>query len=137
MPQRATVLFANEALYAAFAGRDIDAMDSLWARNWPVSVIHPGWKLVTGRDSVMRSWQSILSNAGMPPITCHRAEANVIGEVAVVTCYEEIGGAVLAASNVFVREEGQWRLVHHQAGPCNEPPPLDDSDDDEPSSRMQ
>jgi hypothetical protein len=136
MSERTAVLFANEALYAAFAGRDVDAMDALWARHCPVSVIHPGWKLVSGRESVMRSWQSILANTGMPPITCHRAEANVIGEMAVVTCYEEIGGAVLAASNIFIREEGDWRLVHHQAGPCNEPPALDEEDDDTPS-RMQ
>jgi hypothetical protein len=137
MSERATVLFANEALYAAFAGRDIEAMDALWSRHCPVSIIHPGWKLVTGRESVMRSWQSILCNADMPPITCHRAAANVLGDTAVVTCYEEIGGAVLAASNVFVREEGQWLLVHHQAGPCNEPPALEEEDDGEPPSRMQ
>jgi len=36
-------LFANEAFYRAFADRDIDAMDALWARGEPVLCIHPGW----------------------------------------------------------------------------------------------
>jgi hypothetical protein len=33
-----------------------------------------------------------------------------------------IGESLLAATNVFVREGGGWKLVHHQAGPCNLPP---------------
>jgi hypothetical protein len=39
---REQVLFANEAFYRAFADRDIDAMDALWARGEPVLCIHPG-----------------------------------------------------------------------------------------------
>ena len=32
LADREAVLFANEAFYRAFADRDIDAMDALWAR---------------------------------------------------------------------------------------------------------
>jgi hypothetical protein len=36
-----------------------------------------------------------------------------------VTCYEGNAHqpAHLAATNVFVLEDGQWRMVHHHAGP--------------------
>src|SRR5438128_8412277 len=37
------VLEANAAFYAAFAQRDADAMDALWAREVPVACLHPGW----------------------------------------------------------------------------------------------
>jgi hypothetical protein len=38
------------------------------------------------------------------------------GDTALVVCEEELGGGTLVASNWFVREAGQWRLAHHQAG---------------------
>jgi len=34
-----------------------------------------------------------------------------------VICRELVGGSPLAATNVFVREDGAWRLLHHQSGP--------------------
>ncbi len=40
----------------------------------------------------------------------------MIGEAAFVVCHEAIDDAELIATNVFVREGGRWKLVHHQAG---------------------
>jgi hypothetical protein len=40
--------------------------------------------------------------------------------LALVTCEEELDGGSLAASNLFVLENGLWRLVHHQATPIHE-----------------
>ncbi len=34
-----------------------------------------------------------------------------------VTCEEELDAGSLAATNMFVKEQGEWRLVHHQASP--------------------
>jgi hypothetical protein len=45
------------------------------------------------------------------------ATALVFGETAFVTCVEELRDAKLAATNVFTLERGEWRLVHHHAGP--------------------
>ncbi len=36
--------------------------------------------------------------------------------MAIVVCYETVGQFTLVATNVFVREEGAWRMVHHQSG---------------------
>ncbi len=48
------------------------------------------------------------------------------GAAALVLCYERVGAHSLIATNVFVREEESWLMVHHQSGPS---PLLPDSDD--------
>jgi hypothetical protein len=111
------VLEVNEAFYRAFAGRDAGAMDGLWAIGHPVACIHPGWDVLDGREAVLASWRRILGSDDAPEIACSLAEARVLGEVAIVTCHEAIGAGRLAATNVFVRERGAWRLVLHQASP--------------------
>ncbi len=116
---REAVLFANDAFYSAFAERDMAAMEALWSTEAPVAVIHPGWQALTGRDEVMESWQAILEGPNPPEITCHGASAHVCGDLAYVLCYEQVGGGFLVATNLFVREGGAWRMIHHQAGPTS------------------
>ena len=123
MSESDAVLFANEAFYLAFASRDVDAMEGVWATAEPVACIHPGWQALIGREAVLDSWRGILSNPDSPPVRCHNARALVLGDAALVLCYEEVGGAVLVATNTFRREGRAWKLVHHQAGPCQTPPP--------------
>lgn len=119
---RAAVIAANAAFYDAFARGALDAMDALWARAAPVTCIHPGWGILAGRDEVMASWAAILGAPERPAITCIEPGATVLGEVAVVLCHERIGGGYLVATNVFAREDGAWRMVHHQAGPTRDGP---------------
>ena len=111
------VLEANEAFYRAFSERDADAMEGVWAEQAPVACIHPGWDALDGREEVLRSWRAILEGPSSPDVRCTLATAHVMGDVAFVVCREELPGAVLVATNVFTREAGAWRLVHHHAGP--------------------
>ncbi|MFO0292022.1 MAG: nuclear transport factor 2 family protein [Rhodospirillales bacterium] len=115
---REQVLFANEAFYRAFADRDIDALDALWARGEPVLCIHPGWPPILGRASVMASWTRILANPQAPRVACVAPQAFVAGDQALVVCHEAVAGQALVATNLFRRESGAWRLFHHQAGPA-------------------
>ncbi len=117
MAREFEVLDANDAFYRAFARRDVDAMEALWARRAPVACVHPGWDALRGREEVMESWRAILRGAGSPEIGCSHASAQVLGEIALVICHEHVPGGPLVATNVFVREDGGWRLVHHQASP--------------------
>jgi ketosteroid isomerase-like protein len=110
------VLAANLEFYRAFGARDVAAMDALWARRAPVACLHPGWTALKDREAIMESWAGILSNPDAPRIACYDEEAFVYGEVALVLCEEELAGGTLAASNFFVREDGVWRIAHHQAG---------------------
>jgi hypothetical protein len=116
MTDQDAVLAANLEFYRAFGARDIAGMDALWARRAPVACLHPGWTALKDREAIMESWAGILSNPSAPRIACYDEEAFVYGEVALVLCEEELEGGTLAASNVFVREDGVWRIAHHQAG---------------------
>ena len=108
---------ANRAFYEAFARGDLAAMDDLWARRHPVACIHPGWPALLERRSVMASWADILA-AGPPPIRAEDARVRLYGPLALVICRERVGAHELAATNAFVREDGAWRMVLHQAGPA-------------------
>lgn len=110
------VLAANLEFYRAFTTRDADAMDALWAHRAPVACVHPGWPPLTDRDAVMESWRGILSGSAAPRIVCYDEQVLVYGETALVICEEELDGGTLVASNWFVREDGAWRMAHHQAG---------------------
>jgi ketosteroid isomerase-like protein len=110
------VLAANLEFYRAFTARDLAAMDALWARQSPVACLHPGWTALNHRSAIMESWEGILSNPNAPRIACFDEQVLLYGDVALVLCEEELDGGTLAASNLFVREENEWRIAHHQAG---------------------
>jgi ketosteroid isomerase-like protein len=115
------VLASNDAFYDAFNTRDMTAMDRLWAERAPVVCLHPGSTALHGRSQVIRSWKSILASHGAPRVVIEGSRVVMLGETAMVLCYERVTdpetgtGAVLAATNVFVRESGEWRLVHHHS----------------------
>jgi ketosteroid isomerase-like protein len=110
------ILAANQAFYDAFRSEDALAMEALWAQRAPVACIHPGWAALVGREKVMSSWRAIMSS-GAPPIRVTAPRVQVLGDVAYVLCDEIVNGGRLVATNIFVREDGQWLLVHHHAGP--------------------
>jgi hypothetical protein len=72
---------------------------------------------LAGRDAVLQSWRNILANPESPHVMCHDDRALLYGDVATVLCEEEIDTGHLVATNIFVREGGAWRMVHHQASP--------------------
>ena len=127
----ALLLAANKGFYRAFAGRDVAAMAQLWAVRAPVACVHPGWPALSGRDAVLTAWQQILSNPASPRVRCHKEQVFLYGEVGFVICQELLEQGMLVATNVFVREDAAWRMVHHQASPLaavalefDEPPSL-------------
>lgn len=116
MPEYEAVLFANEAFYAAFAGRDPVAMEQAWSPRETVTCVHPGWPPLLGRDAVMQSWRAILANPASPQVVCVDPAVRLLGDAAYVICHERVGDAFLVATNVFTRDARRWRMVHHQAG---------------------
>lgn len=127
----AAVLSVNESFYQAFRDRNLERIEALWSRQHPVSCIHPGWSAVAGFKEVIRSWRSILANPSSPHIVCEQPLVQVYGSTAAVICFECIRGAHtrLIATNLYCLEPGGWRLIHHQAGPCQENFPPAESDD--------
>ena len=111
------VLAANSEFYRIFQERDIDALEDLLAVRSPVACIHPGWDILTDREEVLNSWRQILSHQQDVAIECRDATPYVFDDVAIVLCHEYLGGHVLAATNMFRHEEGEWHMIHHQASP--------------------
>lgn len=140
--ERDVLLELNEALYNAFEDADLDRMDALWADDGladSVVCVHPGWPTLRGRDEVMRSWAMIMANTSYIQFVLTDVELALAGEIAVVTCVENIitaadddsgsestafAGAKGVATNVFRRTPTGWRLwVRHGS------PVLDGSND--------
>ena len=115
-PERA-LIEANLGFYEAFANADVAAMMQAWSSRNDVSCIHPGWQVLRGHKQVMASWRSILRRPGSPLIRCSDVSVTMMDQAALVTCVEHVENGQLSASNLFVFENGLWKLMHHQAGP--------------------
>ncbi len=124
----ACVLAQNRAFYAALRNRDVELMGQVWSMCAQVSCIHPGWQPLHGREMVMASWETILQHTNLPAIYPQAASVKLFGDTALVICEESYKEGSLVATNVFVRESDDWRLLHHQAGPLNPAADLDDDD---------
>ncbi|SRR6266545_4762670 len=111
------VLAANEAFYRAFNQKDAGLMELVWAESEKVTCIHPGWNVLQGREAVLESWRSILSNPEQPRIVTGGATVSFFGDVAVVMSRELVAGSPLVATNLFIRQGEAWRMLHHQSGP--------------------
>ena len=116
MSEETAILAANAAYYRAFAAADFAAMSRIWADD-NVSCIHPGWPVLIGRQAILESYREILRNPNQERIEPRNETVMVAGGEARVFCVEFVGGAALAATNLFRRIEGAWRMSHHQASP--------------------
>jgi ketosteroid isomerase-like protein len=114
-PDEEELLAANMAFYTAFNTKDIRLMEGTWADHPAVACVHPGWMMLTGREPVLASWRAILGNDSQGRILPGAATAHVIGDCGIVYCRELAGGAGIVTTNIFVRQDGRWRLLQHHA----------------------
>ncbi len=129
MDRMEEVLFANDCFYEAFAMSDFHLMEQLWAKESPVACLHPGQGPLLDREDIMESWQEILRIGSAAGIRCRSPVVHLFGNFAFVVCYEELDSNYLIATNIFVNEHEEWKMVHHQAGPTWEEP--EDLEEDE------
>ncbi len=127
------VELANHELYAAVEAADLDLMAEVWLDGphaETVVCVHPGWPAIQGREEVLRSWTAIMANTPYIQFFLTDIEVEVVGEIAVVTCAENIltgmGESALAggravATNVFRHTASGWRLWIHHASPVITP----------------
>lgn len=131
--EREAVVAANASFYAAFEGADFDAMQQVWADDDGVVCVHPAAPPIRGRAAVMRSWLALMAQAPYIQFFLTDVEASVVGDLATVTCTENVlsagadtpvgmfAGASAAATNVFRRTADEWRLWVHHASPVLSP----------------
>lgn len=112
---------ANQLFYRAFESLDLARMDDAWWHDGQVSCIHPGWPLAFGWQEVRGTWRTIFANTSAIRFSVADERVDVRDELAWLLCTERIGSsatggpseAAVLATNVFRREAGVWRLVHH------------------------
>lgn len=119
------VLAQNKAFYNAFRQLDLEAMETVWSQTEADACIHPGWPILRGWDRVRDSWAGIFGDAGYMRVEPTDIEILLSGDVARVTCVENIysvhGGLTMqgriAATNLFQRTGEGWRMVLHHGSP--------------------
>ena len=117
------VVEANARFYRAFEALDIAEMDRVWAHGEHVKCVHPGWPMLSGWEAVRESWARIFENTEEMRFTLSSVAAVVGGDLAWVSCTEnilsDVDGRVsvtaILATNLFERDGARWRLVHHHA----------------------
>lgn len=138
--QRDEVLASHSAFYSAFERAEYDEMVAIWADDDGVVCVHPGAAPIRGHRAVMRSWLALMADATYIQFFLTDVEAVVVGDVASVTCTENVlaagadtplssfAGGSAAATNVFRRTAAGWQLWIHHASPVLSRPPVKEGD---------
>lgn len=116
---------ANAEFYRALESLDIERMDKVWTHEDRVRCVHPGWDMIYGWQRVRESWVRIFEGGQRMRITPSSVSAYTEGDFAWVTCTENVtvfdetsfDTAQAVATNLFVRREGGWLMIHHHASP--------------------
>jgi ketosteroid isomerase-like protein len=125
------VLAANRTFYAALHTLDLALMEQLWLHEEWVKCLHPGWELLMGWQEVRGSWEEIFRSTEQMMVSISRPLVHVAGEAAWVSCLENVTTtsqnnfvtALVEATNIFVRRDGRWLIVHRHTTPLVGAPP--------------
>jgi uncharacterized protein (TIGR02246 family) len=119
--EHAAVRALNQRFYAAHETRDFDAMVALWSHGPEVVCIHPGWPILRGWEAVEDSWRRIFQGPSDNQFIVTNDQLNIAGAVAWMTLDENLmsagGTGTIAATNIFLRTDDEWKLVHHHGSP--------------------
>lgn len=115
MKTKHDVLRVNHEFYSAFRSGDYARMDGLWAQHHDVSVYHPNLEGIEGREAVMTSWFEMMVVNEPPTVTVRDECVIMTGRRAMVLCTECFDMTRIIASNLYVLEDGEWKITHHQA----------------------
>lgn len=111
----------NNRFYEAFSTLDIEEMAKVWELSDRVRCIHPGWPSLSGWDTIRQSWETIFRNSTLMHFTLTAVKSSAHGDCGWVDCVENITAVIdgkatsfaVQATNIFVRHNEGWRMVHH------------------------
>ncbi|HSD30095.1 MAG TPA: nuclear transport factor 2 family protein [Vicinamibacteria bacterium] len=123
--ERDLVRRVNDRFYHALESLDLEAMESVWLHEPAIACVHPGWDVLVGWEAVRRSFEQIFASTTWLRVTTTASRVEIIGEVALVSCAENITGqsgddvnlAVAQATNIYRRTPAGWRMIHHHSSP--------------------
>jgi ketosteroid isomerase-like protein len=116
---------ANTGFYTALSARDAGQLDRVWDHAGPVfNTFGVSKAPIIGWNAVKSSYEDLFNR--FPELSVSMADPSIRqdGDSAVVVGVEtqrarlpsgEVVSALLPATNVFVRRNGNWLMVHHHS----------------------
>lgn len=120
------VRVAAERFYAALnsmANGDAGPMDDIWSRAADVTAMHPTGGRQVGWDQVRGSWRQVAGIASGGRVTLGDRLIRVVGDAAYELGTEHVDMTLagqpvrteVRVTNIYRREGGAWRIIHHHA----------------------
>jgi uncharacterized protein (TIGR02246 family) len=117
---------ASKQFYAALnsiANGDARPMAEVWSQGADVTTMHPIGGRQVGWDQVRDSWEQVAKMASGGSVTLTDQLVRVIGDAAyelgtehaAMTLAGRSVRADIRVTNIYRREAGAWRTVHHHA----------------------
>lgn len=112
-----------DAIETMITGGGVDAMSDAWHHTDQVTSRHPidNWSL--GWEQIWATWQ-FTSSFGRPDRAGGKVldlRVHVYGDVAYATVSFQAapswGGEKLMCTNVLLKKDGAWKVIHHHADP--------------------
>ncbi len=96
-------------------------MSDAWEQSDRAVCVHPGWPILRGWPAVAQSWQQIFAGRGRNQFILTNIDVQLHNDLAWVTLDENmVDGSrtsTIAATNVFVRQGDQWKMILHHGSP--------------------
>ena len=117
---------ASRQFYAALnsvANGDARPMAAIWSQSADATTMHPIGGRQVGWDQVRASWQQVAEIASEGRVTLGDQLIRLVGDAAYELGTEHVvmtlaGHSVrgeVRVTNIYRREGGAWRIVHHHA----------------------
>ena len=117
---------ASERFYAALnrlVNGDAGPMGDVWSQGADATTMHPIGGRQVGWDQVRDSWQQVAGIASGGKVTLGDRLIRVVGDVAYELGTEHVDATLagqtvrteVRVTNIYRREGGAWRIVHHHA----------------------
>ena len=119
------LLLQNARFYEAFEQKNLDELEDIWSHKDHCTCIHPGWNVLIGWKEIRQSWVRIFTNEMVTKFSLRNVRTKVLNDIAIVLLEEEVtfvSGPLaqtrsIIATNIFEREAGEWRMIHHHGSP--------------------
>lgn len=111
-----------EALNQMFASGTAGAVDTAWSKGQAGSTMHPIGGHEVGRDQVMAAWKQVApafsdGKASSDDVVVIPLSDDVAYTIGTERFEGNVGGETIRgewrATNIYRREDGGWKIVHH------------------------
>ncbi len=117
---------ASEQFYAALnsmVNGDAGPMSDVWSHGPTVTTMHPIGGMQIGWDEVRQTWEQVAAAFSGGEVSLENRIIRTDGDMAYETGIEQGQGAMAGeqiaidqrVTNVYMREDGAWKIVHHHA----------------------